>query len=376
MAAIAARTARIRIGSAGVMLPHYSPFKVAEQFRVLDALAPGRIDLGVGRAPGSDQRTARAAQSGSARSADALPAAGARAAGLGDAARSCPRAIRAAASRRCRAGATAPQLWMLGSSGYGAQLAAHFGLPYAFAYFITDGEGCASGAGAVPPHASSRACSRSRRRRSASGRWRPTPKTKPGACSPAASARASTARPAASARCCRRSRRCATVQRQPSRPTSRSSCGARPWSGRRAQVAARLRALAGRLAGGRAGGDHLDLGPAGAAPLVRAAGAGVRPAAGLKAESIRRHQGDAHVPHLDRRQPAQARLAGRNQQALAAVEGRGRRAARRPRPTPRCCGSRRRRTPAWTSSATASSRASTSCTASSSRSRASTSSTR
>src|SRR5690349_13926542 len=59
MAAIAARTERIRIGSAGVMLPHYSPFKVAEQFRVLDALAPGRIDLGVGRAPGSDHRTAR-----------------------------------------------------------------------------------------------------------------------------------------------------------------------------------------------------------------------------------------------------------------------------------------------------------------------------
>ena len=58
MAAIAARTSRIRIGSAGVMLPHYSAFKVAEQFRVLDALAPGRIDLGVGRAPGSDHRTA------------------------------------------------------------------------------------------------------------------------------------------------------------------------------------------------------------------------------------------------------------------------------------------------------------------------------
>lgn len=50
MAAIAARTTRIRLGSAGVMLPHYAPLKVAEQFRVLDALAPGRIDLGVGRA--------------------------------------------------------------------------------------------------------------------------------------------------------------------------------------------------------------------------------------------------------------------------------------------------------------------------------------
>src|SRR5512141_1952888 len=58
MAAIAATTQRIRIGSAGVMLPHYSALKVAEQFRVLEALAPGRIDLGVGRAPGSDRLTA------------------------------------------------------------------------------------------------------------------------------------------------------------------------------------------------------------------------------------------------------------------------------------------------------------------------------
>src|SRR5437764_6946512 len=60
MAAIAAITPRIRVGSAGVMLPHYSALKVAEQFRVLEAIAPGRIDLGVGRAPGSDRLTARA----------------------------------------------------------------------------------------------------------------------------------------------------------------------------------------------------------------------------------------------------------------------------------------------------------------------------
>ena len=59
MAAIATQTQRIRIGSAGVMLPHYASLKVAEQFRVLDALAPGRIDLGVGRAPGSDGKTAQ-----------------------------------------------------------------------------------------------------------------------------------------------------------------------------------------------------------------------------------------------------------------------------------------------------------------------------
>ena len=60
LAALAVSTSRIRLGSAGVMLPHYSALKVAEQFRVLEALAPGRIDLGVGRAPGSDGRTAYA----------------------------------------------------------------------------------------------------------------------------------------------------------------------------------------------------------------------------------------------------------------------------------------------------------------------------
>ena len=63
MAAIAAKTNKIRIGSAGIMLPHYSPFKVAEQFRVLNSLAPNRIDLGLGRAPGSDGRTALALNS-------------------------------------------------------------------------------------------------------------------------------------------------------------------------------------------------------------------------------------------------------------------------------------------------------------------------
>ena len=60
MAAIAAVTSRIRVGSAGIMLPHYAPLKVAEQFRVLEAIAPGRIDLGLGRAPGSDGLTALA----------------------------------------------------------------------------------------------------------------------------------------------------------------------------------------------------------------------------------------------------------------------------------------------------------------------------
>src|ERR1700709_334907 len=73
MAAIAARTTRIRIGSAGVMLPHYSALKVAEQFRVLEALAPGPIELGVGRAPGGDMRAARALNPNAGASADDFP---------------------------------------------------------------------------------------------------------------------------------------------------------------------------------------------------------------------------------------------------------------------------------------------------------------
>ena len=142
MAAIAARTSTIRIGSAGIMLPHYAPLKVAEQFRVLDALAPGRIDLGLGRAPGSDGRTAYALN----------PRAGERAAEF-------PQDVRDLVAwtageplaeghpfRTIKAlpeGDTAPTIWILGSSDYGAQVAAHFGLPYAFASFITDGAGAA-----------------------------------------------------------------------------------------------------------------------------------------------------------------------------------------------------------------------------------------
>src|SRR5271167_3937580 len=61
---VAQETRRIRVGSGGVMLTHYSPLKIAEQFRMLELLSPGRIDLGVGRAPGSDQRTAVALQAG------------------------------------------------------------------------------------------------------------------------------------------------------------------------------------------------------------------------------------------------------------------------------------------------------------------------
>ena len=134
MAAIAARTVQIRIGSAGVMLPHYSALKVAEQFRVLEALAPGRIDLGVGRAPGGDMRTARALNPNASAAAEDFPIQ--------------VRDLLAWTSSGLHAGITAhplgphaPEIWILGSSDYGAQLAAHFGLPYAFAYFFTDGQG-------------------------------------------------------------------------------------------------------------------------------------------------------------------------------------------------------------------------------------------
>lgn len=134
MAAIAARTQRIRIGSAGVMLPHYSALKVAEQFRVLEALAPGRIDLGVGRAPGGDMRTAQALNPHTHGSADHFP--------------EQVRDLQAWTSGGVHRGITAhprgpmaPEVWILGSSDYGAQLAAHFGLPYAYAYFFVDGQG-------------------------------------------------------------------------------------------------------------------------------------------------------------------------------------------------------------------------------------------
>ena len=139
MAAIAATTSRIRVGSAGVMLPHYSALKVAEQFRVLEAIAPGRIDLGVGRAPGSDRLTAYALNP-YANAADEFPRQ--------------VQELRAwvsgapqedghpfAAIKAHPLGSTSPELWILGSSDYGAQLAAHFGLPYAFAYFFSEGRG-------------------------------------------------------------------------------------------------------------------------------------------------------------------------------------------------------------------------------------------
>ncbi len=140
IAAIAATTQRIRVGSAGIMLPHYSALKVAEQFRVLDAIAPGRIDLGLGRAPGSDGRTAYALNPRADTAADQFPA------DVRDllAWLAGEKLLEGHPFRDIRAqpsGPTMPEVWILGSSDYGAQVAAYFGLPFCFAHFISDGHG-------------------------------------------------------------------------------------------------------------------------------------------------------------------------------------------------------------------------------------------
>jgi len=137
MAAIGARTSRIRIGSAGIMLPHYASLKVAEVARALEAVAPGRIDLGLGRAPGSDGMTALALNPNAREEADDFPRKLAELMGfLGDGLPANHPWARIVANPL---GPTRPEIWILGSSLYGAQVAAHFGLAYAFAQFITDG---------------------------------------------------------------------------------------------------------------------------------------------------------------------------------------------------------------------------------------------
>lgn len=132
LAHIGHATETIRIGAGGIMLPNHAPLQIAEQFGTLDALFPGRIDLGLGRAPGSDQRVARALR----RTLDTDPNA-------------FPNDVvelqsyfaddgRTGITATPGAGAT-PQLWILGSSLFGAQLAAILGLPYAFAsHFAPD----------------------------------------------------------------------------------------------------------------------------------------------------------------------------------------------------------------------------------------------
>jgi luciferase family oxidoreductase group 1 len=138
MAHLAANTQHIRVGSGGVMLPNHAPLVVAEQFAMLEALHPGRVDVGVGRAPGTDQRTAAAVR----RSADLL--------GADDFPRDLLDLMGLLGDERgdeglwqhfraTPAASTRPPVFLLGSSGYSAQLAAHLGLPFAFAHHFDMG---------------------------------------------------------------------------------------------------------------------------------------------------------------------------------------------------------------------------------------------
>jgi luciferase family oxidoreductase group 1 len=131
---IAAETSRIRVGSGGIMLPHYSPYKVAENFRMLETLYPGRIDLGIGRAPGSDYVTSRALAYGSQIGADYFPNMVQDLDGfLHD---SLPADHPLGRVRALPETKSAPPIWMLGSSDFGGAYAAHFGIAFSFAHFI------------------------------------------------------------------------------------------------------------------------------------------------------------------------------------------------------------------------------------------------
>ena len=132
---VAAATSKIRVGTGGILLPHYSPLKVAEQFRMLEALYPGRIDLGIGRAPGGDRTTALAMGGGSYSGAEDFPEqVQFLVAYLDDA---LPAGHPIAKVKAMPAGPTAPQVWLLGSSDYSGALAAQLGLRFAFAHFIS-----------------------------------------------------------------------------------------------------------------------------------------------------------------------------------------------------------------------------------------------
>ncbi len=134
---VASATTRLRVGSGGIMLPHYSPFKVAESFSMLAGLYPGRIDLALGRAPGSDQRTTLALQRDRRHPApDDFPQQLVELmAYLDD--RIPPEHPFASLAKALPGRAEKPELWLLGSSPQSAIWAAELGLPYMFADFIS-----------------------------------------------------------------------------------------------------------------------------------------------------------------------------------------------------------------------------------------------
>jgi luciferase family oxidoreductase group 1 len=131
LARLTAETTRIRLGTGGIMLPHYSALKVAESFRMLEALAPGRIDLGIGRAPGGTSLVSAALET---RDVATFPAQIAATIDFLDG--TTPAGTPFAPLTAMPQGRTSPPIWLLGSSDYGALLAAELGLPYTFAHFI------------------------------------------------------------------------------------------------------------------------------------------------------------------------------------------------------------------------------------------------
>jgi luciferase family oxidoreductase group 1 len=131
---VAGGTKTIRVGSGGIMLPNHSPLVIAEQFGTLASLYPGRIDLGLGRAPGTDQATARALRRDPVSSADRFPE---------DVQELQAYLEPAHAGQRIQAvpgSGTRVPIWLLGSSLFSAQLAAALGLPFAFASHFAPGD--------------------------------------------------------------------------------------------------------------------------------------------------------------------------------------------------------------------------------------------
>ncbi len=120
-------TKTIRIGSGGIMLPNHAPLVIAEQFGTLEALFPGRVDLGIGRAPGTDMATARALRRNMDAGVDSFPNDIMELQALFDAPSDGQRILAVPGMN------SHVPIWLLGSSTYSAQLAAHLGLPYAFA---------------------------------------------------------------------------------------------------------------------------------------------------------------------------------------------------------------------------------------------------
>jgi luciferase family oxidoreductase group 1 len=135
---IAARTSQIRVGSGGIMLPNHAPLRVAETFHVLAALYPGRIDLGIGRAPGTDQLTALALRRSKERLGAAdFPEQLSELIGLSSG--QLPKSHPFAGIRVIPNDVALPPIWVLGSTGDGATIAAEFGLGFAFAHHINPG---------------------------------------------------------------------------------------------------------------------------------------------------------------------------------------------------------------------------------------------